>query len=113
MIGKRMILQRPVSLPEIKDILKDRAEAGVDLTYEQNLTNEYAKKFAKISASKAKKLAEQVREVNAEVPEDVIAKILDFMPTSLDEMRLIVPKTIKLEDADQSKIVELVKEASH
>lgn len=113
MIGKRMILSRPVGLPEVKDILKDRAEAGVELTYEQNLTNEYAKKFSKVSASKAKKLSEQIREVNNEIPEDINAKILDFMPTTADQLRLIVPKTVKMDDSQQSKILDLVKEASH
>ena len=111
MIGKRLITQRAVSLSEVKDILKDRSEVG-ELTYEQNLANEYSKKFAKLPASKAKKLEEAIRALVPDWTDDIVVKLVDMLPQNPDQFRLVVPKTVKIEDDVQSKILELTKKAA-
>lgn len=110
MIGKRLITQRAVSLSEVKDILKDRAEVG-ELTYEQNLANEYSKKFAKLPAGKAKKLEEAIKAVAPDFTDDVVVKLVDMLPQNPEQFRLVVPKTVKAEDDIQSKILELTQKA--
>ena len=49
MIGKKLINSEPISLAEAKELIDARKKEG-ELSYEQNLTLEYTKKFAKLSS---------------------------------------------------------------
>lgn len=109
MIGKKMISSRPVSLEEAKEILKERTE-GKTPTYEQSLTLEYVKKFAKLSKTKEEKLLQELKALE-EVSEELAVKIVDILPKDIDSLRLIVPKSAKLKDETIKQILDLVKKA--
>ena len=53
MIGKRVLSQEAVSLAEVKEITEARQKEG-ELTYEQTLTLDYCKKFARIDKKRQK-----------------------------------------------------------
>ncbi len=107
MIGKKIVSTQFVPLFEVKEMLKARSEEG-ELTYEQNLANEYAKKISKVSKSKGQKLLEELKEVQA-IDAAFAVKIVDIMPDSLDKLRLLVPKNFNGSDEDLNKALELVK----
>ncbi|MFH1257114.1 MAG: RNA polymerase Rpb4 family protein [Candidatus Diapherotrites archaeon] len=107
MIGKKLNSIEAVPLFEVKEILKDRAEAG-DLTYEQNVTNEYVKKFAKISKAKGAKLLEELKAIEG-VEAKLAVKIADVLPADVDSMKLILPKNSSMSAETIEKIVETVK----
>lgn len=109
MIGKKLISIKPIALSEVKDIIKERSEVG-ELTYEQNLSNEYSKKFSKLPKAKAEKLLQEIKEA-LEMPEDFAVKIVDVLPDEIEKLRLLAPKGFKLPEDKMQKIIELVKKA--
>jgi len=109
MIGKKLLASRPVALADVKEYLKERSEQG-ELTYEQNLTNDYVKKYAKIAKTKAAKLLEYLNTIEG-MNEEIAVKVLDLMPQNLDVLRLLVPKSAKVKDEDLQAILKAVKEA--
>jgi DNA-directed RNA polymerase subunit F len=109
MIGKKLLASKPITLAEVKDYLKDRSEQS-ELTYEQNLTNEYVKKFAKLAKTKAAKLLEELKAIEG-MNEELAVKVVDLMPQSLDILRLVVPKGVKVSDEGLQAVLKAVKSA--
>lgn len=109
MIGKKLLASKPITLSEVRDYLKDRSEQS-ELTYEQNLTNEYVKKYAKLAKTKAAKLLEELNAIEG-MNEELAVKVVDLMPQSLDILRLIIPKGVKVNDEGMQAILKAVKAA--
>jgi len=109
MIGKKLLASKPVTLSEVKEYLKERSEQG-ELTYEQNLTSEYVKKYAKLAKTKAAMLLEELNAIEG-LGEEIAVKIVDMMPQNLDVLRLLVPKGAKLKEEDLQAILKAVKSA--
>lgn len=109
MIGKKLLASKPVTLSDVKEYLKERSEQG-ELTYEQNLTNDYVKKYAKLAKTKAAKLFEQVMAIEG-INEEIAVKIVDLMPQNLDVLKLLVPKGAKVKEEDLQAILKAVKDA--
>ncbi len=107
MIGKKIVSMNYLPVFEVKEMLKARSEEG-ELTYEQNLAHEYAKKISKISKSKGQKLLGELKEIAA-IDEAFAVKLVDIMPDSLEKLRLLVPKNFKGADEDLNQALELVK----
>ena len=108
MIGKKLLATKPVSLSEVKEILKDRGEKG-ELTYEQNLTSEYVKKFSRLSKSKVEKAFESFMKVEG-ITEDLAVKLCDVLPQSVERLRLLVPKSAKFSDDQMNQLLSICKE---
>lgn len=109
MIGKKLLASKPITLAEVKEYLKERSEQG-ELTYEQNLTNEYVKKYAKLPKTKAAKLLEELNAVEG-MNEELAVKIVDLMPQTLDVLRLLISKGVKVKEDDLQVILKAVKNA--
>jgi len=90
MIGKRLINSEPVSLAEAKELIEARKKEG-ELSYEQNLTFEYAKKFAKLSADDSRALMNELTQIE-QITKRHAVEIIDTYPKNLDELRLIFSK---------------------
>ncbi len=108
MIGKKLLGTKPVCLADVKEMLKERSQDG-ELTYEQTLTNDYSKKFAKLPKTKAQKLLASLGEMDS-MTDELAVKIVDICPQSIDILRLLVPKNAKFSDETIEKIIGLVKE---
>ncbi len=108
MIGKRVIKEKPVPLAEVLSILEKTKKEG-ELEYWQRLTYDYAQKFAKPKANKAKELIEELLKVE-KIREHQAVAIVDLMPETKEDMELIFSKErTKLEDDEVKKILEIVK----
>jgi DNA-directed RNA polymerase subunit F len=107
MIAEKIISKKPVTLADVKELMKDRSKEK-ELVYEQDMTLKYVDKFAKLSAAKAKKLVEELLEIKG-VDEEFAAKIADILPENKDTVLFIAPKRAKLEDSETEKIVSTVK----
>ncbi|PIU14415.1 MAG: DNA-directed RNA polymerase subunit F, partial [Hadesarchaea archaeon CG08_land_8_20_14_0_20_51_8] len=59
MIGKKTLAEKPVTLAEALEVL-EKQKKGEELGYSQRLTYDYAQKFSKLTARKAKELAEEL-----------------------------------------------------
>ncbi len=90
MIGKKSITAEPVSLAEAKELIEQRKNDG-ELSYEQNLTLEYTKKFAKQSADDARALMNELAQM-PNITRRHAVELVDIFPKNLDELRLIFSK---------------------
>ena len=107
MIGKRTLSQEPVSLANVKDIITERKKQG-ELSYEQNLTLEYCKKFSKLSLKDTAKLIEELVQLEKLNKEHAIA-LTDILPKTAEEVKLIFAKEhFVLGDEDISAIIEIL-----
>ncbi len=107
MIGRGKTDTRIATLPEVLEILEERKKEG-DTGYEQQLTDEYAKKFTKLSAADAKKIMKELAELG--LGEKSASKVVEIMPADLIMLKqvLIIEKKPLEEDA-VTKVLEVVK----
>ncbi|MAF89560.1 MAG: RNA polymerase Rpb4 family protein [archaeon] len=107
MIGKRVLSQEAVSLAEVKEITEARQKEG-ELTYEQTLTLDYCKKFARIDKKKAEELIAEVEGLDKLSRKHAIS-LADLLPSNADEIKLLFSKEhFVLSDEEISKILDIV-----
>jgi DNA-directed RNA polymerase subunit F len=108
-IPKELFEEKPVTLAEVKEILKKRESEG-ELTYVQQVTIDYANKFCKYSLEDALKLKEDI--INKfNLSENTAIQIVNLStpPTSVLELNLILDKEPKtLTEAQKSDLVGLI-----
>jgi DNA-directed RNA polymerase subunit F len=108
MIGKKLLGQKPVSLPAVKRLVQERKKEG-ELSYEQNLALEYAKKFSKLTEKQAETMVSDLQGANEKLEEGNAVEIANLMPENIEELRLILAKErFILSDEELSKIMEVV-----
>lgn len=90
MIGKKSLNSEPLSLAEAKELIEQRKKEG-ELSYEQNLTLEYTKKFSKLSADDARALMNELSQL-PNITRRHAVEVADIFPKNLDELRLIFSK---------------------
>ncbi|HIJ97579.1 TPA: DNA-directed RNA polymerase subunit F [archaeon] len=104
MIGKKLTNSEPISLAEAKELIEVRKKEG-ELSYEQNLTLEYTKKFSKLSADDARALVNELLQIEKLTRVQAI-ELIDLFPKNLDELRLIFTKEhFVMSDEDLQKIL--------
>ena len=99
---KETIKKTPVSLPEVASIFKKR-EKDDELNYLQRIAYDHAKQASKISTTKAKKVIKTLM-TEFELQEKTAISIVNFMPVTLDELRVFLQdesKVISTEDAQK------------
>jgi len=107
MIGKRVVGEKHVSLPEVFEILEKEKKG--ELEYSQRLAYDYAQKFGALDAEKARKMKEELLQIE-KINEQHAVAIIDLMPKTKEDVELLFQKTrIRLEDSDISKVLEIVK----
>jgi DNA-directed RNA polymerase subunit F len=106
MIGKRAVVEKPVPLGQVLEILEKEKKSELD--YAQRLAYDYAQKFAELDANKVKKMAEELHQIE-KLREHQIATIIDTMPATKEDLEVIFLKErIALEEGDYKKILEIV-----
>jgi DNA-directed RNA polymerase subunit F len=104
----KVIDSKPVGMPEAKKIMSSH-EKSEELSYEQKLAMEHLNKFTKISYEDAEKFLGEVSQVLRMSPETMV-KILDIMPQTPDELRMIFAREkFSLKEDEIQKILELTK----
>ena len=97
-----MILdKRPVTLAEVKELVVNLDEKPV--------INDYLKKFTKLSHDKAKKLFNELKELNnVKLNDEKIVKIVDILPQTNEDLNKILVDT-SLSEEETNAILEIVK----
>lgn len=100
--------ERLVTLSEVKELLeKAEADRG-ELTYEQKLALEHARRFGRFTPSSLKSLLAELQS-NPKVDLGNAIRIADTAPTHADDVRAIFAKArTNLDDAEVQKILESV-----
>jgi DNA-directed RNA polymerase subunit F len=110
MIGKETEGETAVSLNDVKRILDDRKK-GKELTYEQQLAYEHAKRFTPLEKGKEDKLRKALAEFG--LSDRSVIKIIDILPKSAMTLRqILVHENKTFDDAEVVKILAAVKENS-
>ena len=100
---------KPVSLAEVKNILKRIEKERKEMLYEQKTALEHANKFAKLSAKKTEDLIKELSDLKF-LEEFQIYKIADLLPSTEDDLKTIFAKErTTLGENEIKKILELVK----
>ncbi len=99
---------KPVSISEVKNILKKVEKDREELLYEQKIALEHAHKFAKLSVKKSEGLIKEL--LKLEFLHEIHAyKIADILPSTEDDVKTIFAKErITLSENDIKKILDLV-----
>jgi len=106
MIGKKILEDKPVTLAEVKEILQTRKDDG-ELTYEQKVTYDYAKKFGK--SKKVKEALETL--IAAGIDDKMAVKLVNAAPKTSEQIKLIFEKArFTLKENQIAKILEVVKD---
>lgn len=106
MIGKETKQSEPVSISEVAQILEERKEK--ELSYEQQVALEHAKKFAitKAQHEKARKALEALDVLDKRT----LLKVLDIMPRNAMLLRQVLAQTRKsYDDETVNKILAITK----
>jgi len=107
MIGEKVLEKRPVPLVEVKNLLSERKKEK-DLSYEQDITFKYAKKFSKLSLAQAEKLKAELASIQGLNAETVV-KIIDLLPEKKEILQLLIPKDVVVDEAGLKAILDLCK----
>lgn len=97
-----------LSLSEVKKILEKEKKEREELTQEQTLALEHAKRFSKLSPKQAGEMMKELMRVE-HVTEQHAAKIADLLPTRPTGVRAIFAKErFTLDKSEVKKIVGIV-----
>ena len=103
----KVIEMKPVSLYEIKEVLKAR-KAEKELNYEQDLTMKYVERFAKLTEKQTNDLIEKLKEIeflkNNEV---MVFEIVNVLPIRLEQLQLMIPKGVSPSEEELKAVLAL------
>ena len=103
---------KPVSLSEVKNILRKIEKERKELLYEQKIALEHANKFAKLPVKKTEDLIKELSELKF-LEEIHYYKIADLLPSTEDDLKTIFAKErITLGENEIKKVLEIVKKYS-
>ena len=109
MMESKVLSMKPVSLHEVKEVLKGR-KAEKELNYEQELTMKYVDKFAKLTEKQTADLLAALKEIGFLKEQELLRyEIANVVPTRIEQLQLIVPKTITATEEELKAVVELTK----
>ncbi len=96
---------KPVSLSQVKKILKKVEKDREELNYEQRIALEHANIFAKIPVKKTEEMIKELLKIDF-IQETHAYKIADILPKTEDDVKTIFAKErITL---DQNKVKEIL-----
>ncbi len=99
----------PISLTEVKDILQER-KAEKELNYEQEVTLKYAESFARLTKKQLESLIKSLEEYSfLKENKELLYQIIMVLPTSVEQLKLIIPKEVEVSEDDLKGIVEKTK----
>jgi DNA-directed RNA polymerase subunit F len=99
---------KPVTLAEVKNILKKVSKDREDMLYEQKIALEHATKFAKLPVKKTEDMVKELTKLEF-ISEIHAYKIADILPQNEDDIKTIFAKErITIGENEVKKILEIV-----
>ena len=107
----KVIDVKPVGMAKAKKIMTSH-EKKKELSYEQKLALEHLNKFTILSHENSEKFLDELSKV-LRMSQETMIKIMDLMPQTPDELRMIFAREkFSLKDDEIKKILEIVKKHS-
>ena len=105
----KVIKEQAVLPQEVMKILEKSSKKS-NLSYIEERTYAYLKKTQKLSEKDARGMLNKlVEEFNVKLPRNTLIKIVEMLPETKDELRVIL-YGITLEDSDIDKLLSIVSE---
>ena len=99
---------KPVSISEVKNILKKISKEREELIYEQKIALEHAQKFAKLSLKKTEELIKELSKLDF-LRENHVYKITDILPKTPDDIKTIFAKErLSIGEKEIKNILDIV-----
>jgi len=96
-----LLSKKHLTLAEVKELATKLEDS--------NPLSDYLKAFSSLSVEKAKKLEEELRQLdNLKIREEDIVKIIDFLPGTQEEVNKVFTE-VSLTEEEANKILEIVK----
>jgi DNA-directed RNA polymerase subunit F len=102
-MSKKSIEDKPLTVPEVKQLLESMGEASLDQF--QRRTLDYTAKFSKIDPEDAEKLEQKLMK-DFELELDEAVEIVNCMPESVEEIRVFLGGGKKI--IETTKIVAIL-----
>lgn len=98
-----IIDKKPITLTEVKEILTNKDDAGLseEVLKIFNKTLRYVTKFSKLSLKDAIELKEKIKNLNLNLSEEDIIKIVNILPKNPDEFRMLLSKENKFQYTEE------------
>jgi DNA-directed RNA polymerase subunit F len=102
-----ILAEQSITFAEAKEIMEKKSKKN--LSYEQKNALEHLSKFTKLNEKDVKKLKEELSKIK-KLKEEHIIQICNFLPTTKDDLRVILYKDYTLfEESEINNILEIVK----
>lgn len=112
MVKPELLEKRPVSIAEVKDILKKVHKRDEELSFRGGKTEDYVNDVTGLTLKKAKDCMKKVKDL--EIPrlkEDQIIKIIDTLPESPEHLKVILSGyNVTITKDNLKKIVDAIDE---
>jgi DNA-directed RNA polymerase subunit F len=100
---------RLVTLAEVKEMLEKAQGDREELTYEQKIALEHARRFARIDVKTGEKLLGALRKILPDAEEKYLYRVADLLPQHPDDVRAIFQKArLELTDDTIEQLLETV-----
>jgi len=112
MVKPEILEKRPVSIPEVKEMLKDIHKRDEELSFRGGKTEDYINEVAQLTFKKSKDLTKKLNdlEIPRLKPEHII-KIIDILPDSAEHLKVILSGfNITITKENLKKIVDALDE---
>ncbi|MHA2060481.1 MAG: hypothetical protein ACW976_06865 [Candidatus Ranarchaeia archaeon] len=103
--------ETPVTITEVKDILEKlkKKTANQELNYTQDVTLKYAQKFARLPATKAKKLTKSLTKKPFTLDLATATQIANILPKTEEELSLFFAKgSYEITPENRKAMVDLI-----
>ena len=112
MASIKLIQEAPISLSELKEKLSEIETRDKELSFRANKVKDHLNKLVRLDKKSASELKEKL--ISLDVPrlkDRQIIKIIDLLPTELDEIRMIFSnETTSISPENMQQILNVVKE---
>jgi len=112
MVNPQFVEENPLSLVDVKSILKKIEKRDEEMNYLSNKTKEYLINFVTLSDKKRDELEKKL--VNLKLTRlkvEHIMKIIDFLPKTIEELKVILQAyPLSMPKKDHEAIVKAIKE---
>ncbi|MCK4588921.1 MAG: hypothetical protein KAT77_00635 [Nanoarchaeota archaeon] len=111
MVKPEIISEKPITMAEVKKALVDIKKRDEELNFRANKLEEYLNEFVTLSVDKASELKKKLEALKiSRLKNDQITKIIDLLPTTLDDIKVILSGyTLSLSKKDMEQVINVVK----
>ena len=111
MVKPEILKEEPITMAEVKKALVNIKKRDEELNFRANKSEEYLNEFVTLSADKALELKKKLKALKiSRLKNDQITKIIDLLPTTLDDIKVILSGyTLSLSKKDMEQVINVVK----